>query len=208
MKKLFLAIVFTLLPFGGIYAQSPTPTSPPASVEASLVSPDTGINYTPLRDLLAAQRWRSANEKTVELMRQASGREKQGWVTTDAIRKFPCADLAITDRLWRQYSNDRFGFSVQFKIFTDTGNKPGKLVAVEAYQDFGDRIGWRKGEDWITFKENLNYTIDAPVGHLPAPRDAYQFSGGRLQFTYLTQRMIDCKIVSYTPPTPASMPTP
>jgi len=99
----------------------------------------------------------------------------------------------LAQQNWRQAS---FSFSTQFRIFIETGNRPGRLVAIENFQTFGDRIGWRKGGDWIIFKENLNYTLNAPVGHLPAPRDEYQIAGGRLEYTTLAQRLVTCNIVS------------
>jgi hypothetical protein len=104
------------------------------------------------------------------------------------------------DQLWKEASNGRFSFSTQFRIFIDTGNRPGRLVAIENFQAFGDQVGWRKNSDWIIFKENLNYTLAAPVGHLPAPRSEYQISGGRLEYTSLAQRLVTCNIVSLGQP--------
>ena len=68
MKKLILAVVLTLLPLGSILAQSPAPNNTPPSTDSSLVSPETGIDYTSLRDLLKTQQWRSANERTNALV--------------------------------------------------------------------------------------------------------------------------------------------
>jgi hypothetical protein len=112
------------------------------------------------------------------------------------LQKLACWDLQKMDQLWKEASGGRFSFSTQFRIFIETGNRPGRLVAIENFQTFGDQIGWRKGGDWIIFKENLNYTLNAPVGHLPAPRDEYQIAGGRLEYTTLAQRLVTCNIVS------------
>lgn len=213
IPKLVLAFALTWLPANSTSAQLPFPANPdsdsPAG-EVSLVSPQTGIDYAPLQKLLAQQKWRQANETTRELMLQAAGREAQGWVTAQDVEKFPCWDLKAIDGLWQQYSNGRFGFSVQFPIFVATGNKPGRLVASEAYEEFGDRVGWRQpnpdpaggpAREWIAFKGNLNYSLEAPVGHLPNPRQEYQITGGRLEYTVLTQRLVACQLVSYPTPT-------
>jgi hypothetical protein len=178
--------------------------SPPAEVqpERSLVSPDSGIDYAPLQQLLQSQQWRSANEMTGQLMQRAAGRNLQGWVRTEDIAQFPCWDLKTIDNLWMTASKGRFGFTPQFAIYIETGNRPGRLVASDSYDAFGDRVGWRGSGDaivarqWIGFKENLNFSLSAPVGHLPNPRQEYQITGGRLQYTALTKRLLDCKVVS------------
>lgn len=181
--------------------------SQPAST--GLVSPTTGIDYTGLQNLLARQQWRKANDLTRDLILRATGRERQGWFTLEDLQKLACPDLQTIDNLWKEASNGRFGFSPQYRIFIETGNKPGRLVAIENYQEFGDRVGWRKGNDWIIFKENLDYSIDAPRGHLPSLRSEYQISGARLEYTTLAQRLVTCKIVPAPPsPSPSFSPSP
>jgi hypothetical protein len=171
-------------------------TSPtPLVSQTSLVSPTTGIDYTVLSNLLARREWRKANDTTRDLILRATGRELQGWFTIQDLQKLACWDLRTIDRLWKEASGGRFGFTIQYAIFTEAGNKPGRLVAIENYQNFGDRVGWRKNEDWIIFKENLDYSLEAPSGHLPSLRSEYQISGGRLEYTTLAQRLVSCDIV-------------
>lgn len=205
LKKLALTVVLSSLPLGTVLSQSePTQSNPTTSSDAMLVSPVTKVDYAPLRVLLATRQWRQANEKTIDLLMEATGRSKQGWIPAEELKKLPCWDLKTIDDLWREYSNNHFGFSVQFPLFVETGNRPGRLVDVEAYQKFGDRVGWRKDGDWIVFKADLNYSTDAPLGHLPSPRQEYQFAGGRLEYTTLAQTMVSCKMVNYTPQNPAT----
>lgn len=205
MKKLWLAIMFTLIPLAALTNAQPVSDKPENTDSvSSLISPETGVDYTSLENLLKKGKWRDANEETLKLMLEAAGRKLQGWIPTDKIKTFACWDLETIDKLWSEYSQGRFGFKVQYQIFVDTGNRPGKLLAVEKYQDFGDRIGWRTNNDWIIFKENLNYSLDAPIGHLPAPRREYQITGGRLEYTTLAQRMVECRLVNdnTAPPLP------
>lgn len=205
-KYILLAGLLSLLSAWSAIAQLPakTPSSDP-NPDTSLVSPTTGIDYVPLQKLLASGQWREANEKTGQLFQQATHRTAPGWVRSDDIAVFPCWDLQTIDTLWKDASNGRFGFSAQFPIYIETGNKPGRLVATDAYDNFGDRVGWRiprndpknpKITDWIAFKENLNFTLEAPVGHLPNPRQEYQVTGGRLLYTALAQRLVECKVVT------------
>lgn len=181
---------------------SDTPTSHP-----ELISPTTKIDYTPLKNLLATQQWRKANEATLNLMLEAANRDRQGWLTTNDLQNFACWDLQMIDDLWKTYSKGHFGFSVQFPIYIATGNRPGRLVGIDAYEKFGDQVGWRttggntlnqaqQSQQWIIFKENFTYSLDAPVGHLPNPRQEYDITGSRLGYTSLSKRLIECKIVN------------
>jgi hypothetical protein len=201
-KYIVLASLLSLLSTWSAIAQLP---SAEPSTSPSLVSPITKVDYAPLQKLLSTGQWREANEKTGQLILQATNRSAPGWVRSDDIAVFPCWDLQTIDTLWKQASNDRFGFSAQFPIYIAAGNKPGRLVATDSYDTFGDRVGWRipsnnpnkpKESDWIVFKENLNFSLEAPVGHLPNPRQEYQVTGGRLLYTALTKRLVECKVVT------------
>lgn len=201
LNKFLLAIAFLFVPINSVVAQrvSPSPIVLPSNsteTKITLVSPATNIDYLPLKNLLAAQKWRQANDETRRLMLQAAKRDQQGWLTSEDIAQMPCWDLKTVNDLWKEYSNGHFGFSVQYAIFVDTGNKPGRLMAPDAYDKFGSQIGWRQNNEWVLFKENLDYSLSAPIGHLPNPRDEYQINGGRLEYTNLTKRISDCKIVT------------
>ena len=186
-------------------AATPTPTSSPA---ISLISPSTGIDYAPLQKRLQAQQWQAANDLTRILMLRAAKRDRQGWLTAEDIQQLPCWDLQTIDNLWKTYSDGRFGFTVQYGIFVSTGNRPGRLMMPEAYDKFGDQVGWRKDNQWIIFKQGLDYRLEAPRGHLPNPRDEYQINGGRLEYTNLTKRLSDCQIVTIPSLTPSPKPSP
>ncbi|BFM40009.1 periplasmic protein, function unknown [Synechocystis sp. LKSZ1] len=183
------------------------PTAPKLVSESSLISPETKIDYTPLQVALNNQQFQKANEITHRLLLTAAGRIAQGWFRGEDIEKLPCWDLKTIDTLWKTASKGRFGFSVQYDIFVKTGNRPGRLMAPEAYDKFGEEIGWRQNNQWTIFKQNLNYTLQAPVGHLPNPRDEYQINGGRLEYTGLMGRLQSCKIVSSPNPTPSPKPS-
>lgn len=198
-KKLVLVLALLIVPMSQGLAQLPSQDASEPKGEFALISPTTGVDYTPLRNLLQAQKWRDANDRTLTLMLQAADRAAQGWLTTQNIETMACWDLQTIDGLWKAYSQGRFGFSVQLPIYLDTGNKPGRLVADDAFQTFGDRVGWRKNGDWITFKGNLNYSLSAPEGHFPFPRSEYQITGGRLEYTTLAKRLVECKLGPTSP---------
>ncbi|MFN6513994.1 MAG: GUN4 domain-containing protein [Nostoc sp. CreGUA01] len=155
--------------------------------------------YAQLAYYLAALKWKEADEETLKVMLEVAGRDKQGYLTPDDIRKFPCEDLRIIDQLWVNYSNGHFGFSVQKKIYLEEGgllegsrtSSPFKKVLApfktiyarfggrvrddddeqyQAYCRFGDRVEWRVKEGWIGLIE-VKYSTFAERGHLPVTRE-------------------------------------
>ncbi len=137
----------------------PTPTT---LSEVELNS-EKGIDYTDLRALLTLGQWKQANEETVRVLLQTVDRDKDGWLTFDDIKQIPCAELEIIDRLWVNYSNGRFGFSVQHQIWLELGGK----VSYEIERCLGDLVGWRQNGKWLPYK-HLTFDLDALPGHLPA----------------------------------------
>lgn len=57
-------------------------------------------------------------------MCEVMDRQKERWLDVEHIQNFPCQDLRNIDHLWVKYSEGRFGFSVQKKIYLDCGAKP------------------------------------------------------------------------------------
>ncbi|MGB7440135.1 MAG: GUN4 domain-containing protein, partial [Coleofasciculaceae cyanobacterium] len=120
------------------------PTPPPPKPDEVELRSEKGVDYTKLRDLLAAGKWKEADEETAEVMIKAAGQEERGYLEREDIEKFPCADLRTIDQLWVKYSNGRFGFSVQKRIWLEVGGK----VDYETEKKLGDRLGWRGGGEW------------------------------------------------------------
>jgi hypothetical protein len=69
--------------------------------------------------------------------------------------------------LWLKYSQNRFGFSVQKKIWVDNGGKLDGSYDYDTYCKLGNKVGWRKGGDWLN-KSVLTFNTNALPGHLPA----------------------------------------
>jgi hypothetical protein len=53
------------------------------------------MDYTYLRDLLAAQNWKEADEETARIVLTLSGRKVEGWLDCESIAKFACDELAM-----------------------------------------------------------------------------------------------------------------
>ncbi len=87
------------------------------------------------------------------------------WLNVEDCKNFPPKELKIIDQLWLKYSNGKFGFSVQKQIWLDCGGKVGEYDG-DIYKKLGDKVGWRKGGNWLNYSE-LNFTTNAPHGQFP-----------------------------------------
>ncbi len=123
--------------------------------------------YRRLSNLLASQNWQEADEETLRVMLEVANCTKKGYLDIQDCQNFPREDLRIIDQLWLDYSNRKFGFSVQKQIWLDLGGKIGKYDP-DTYQKFADTIGWRKNGNWLSYNEFTFKTEDALLGHLPS----------------------------------------
>lgn len=131
-----------------------------SSTVTSGLSPD---DYQRLRTLLAAQHWQAADQETAKLMLKVSRRD--GWLRVADIETFPAQELHRIDKMWREYSRDRFGLTVQKQIWQSILDK--QKSHWQAWCSFGDRVGWRVKGNWVSYNR-LQFSPDAPVGELPA----------------------------------------
>ncbi|MGI8500770.1 MAG: GUN4 domain-containing protein [Hassallia sp.] len=131
------------------------------------------VGYEKLQELLAAGKWKEANEETRIVMLKIAGLIKQGYFQLKDIEQFPSQDLYTIDQLWVTSSNGQFGFSVQRNIWQNVK---------EDWHKFGIRIKWAEDEnkyqvfEWIS-KDNLIFSLKAPQGHLPAVFTITQSTG-------------------------------
>jgi hypothetical protein len=160
---------------------------------------DVGMNYSKLRDFLKAGKWKEADEETLRVMLAVVKREKEGWLDVNSINNFPCADLRTIDQLWVKYSDGRFGFSVQKRIYQGLGGT--REYNEEIWDKFGDKVGW-KGGNWLYYKD-ITFDKKAPEGHLPAAWMVSYGGGywvfwglglGELGGSSLASRLVKCNI--------------
>ena len=133
---------------------------------------DVGMDYRKLRDYLAQGKWKEADEETRRVMLAVAKREKEGWLDVEDIDNFPCADLRTIDRLWVKYSDGKFGFSVQKRIYQGFGGT--REFDGEVLEKFWNKVGWKKGGDAICTEYGIRYEMawlwtrqKAQEGHLP-----------------------------------------
>ncbi|GCL35975.1 serine/threonine kinase [Sphaerospermopsis reniformis] len=129
---------------------------------------DVGMDYNKLQNYLKAGNWKEADKETAQVMLEVAKREKEGWLDTEHIDNFPYKDLRTIDQLWVKYSDGRFGFSVQKRIYQGLGGT--REYNSEIWNKFGDKVGWRKGGSWLRsglYYRDITFDIKAPEGHLP-----------------------------------------
>ncbi len=140
----------------------PTPPVPEVKKEPVELLSTKGIDYRELEKWLKAKEWRKADELTAKHMLEVANRESQGWLDEESIKTFPCEDLQTIDRLWVYYSNSKFGFSIQKKLWLECGGEIGKYD-YEVWKKFAAKVGWYhpQNEKWRTYTEFMNDTENA-----------------------------------------------
>jgi uncharacterized caspase-like protein len=149
----------------------PNPPIPNQSEPEIELKSEVGVDYSKLKKLLSQGKWKEADEETARVMLKAAKEEHKGSLDSGDIKKVPCADLRTIDQLWVKYSNGKFGFSVQKKIYIECGGKlDAKFLENEIMYQFSQRVGWQVNREWISY-ENLTFDASAPSGHLPVGSD-------------------------------------
>ncbi len=149
---------------------------------------ECGIDHTKLRDLLEVGDYKAADQETYEVMIRAVEKEPGDYFTSDELLNFPCKDLLAIDRLWVKYSQGRFGFSVQKKIYVECGAQlDGKYLGDKMWQAFGDQVGWRVNGSWLSYTD-VTFGTSAPNGHLPMV--SFEF----LEWPMFSSRIETCKV--------------
>ncbi|KAH7835070.1 hypothetical protein Vadar_022595 [Vaccinium darrowii] len=160
-----------------------TTTTPPlshslSSTTFSLISsttPSTTTQSDPLLSFdllhhhLSTQNFRQADEETRRLLIALAGDQavNRGYVFFSEAQFISQSDLKSIDTLWKTHSNNKFGYSVQRKIWKK---------ANKDFTKFFMKVGWMKKLD--TEMEQYNYRAfpnefiwelneETPEGHLP-----------------------------------------
>lgn len=118
------------------------------------------IDYSPLQDCLIAQDFQEADRLTLVKLCELAGPTavRRKWVYFTEVEQFPNLDLQTIDRLWRIYSEDKFGFSVQRKIWLGVGQNWDRLWP---------RLAWKDDNIWTRYPGGFIWDLSAPDGHLP-----------------------------------------
>jgi len=132
-----------------------------AENDGSELLSDLGIDYSQLRDLLKAQDFKAADAETRSLLIKMSGEEavKRGWIYFAEVKRIPENDMSTLEDLWQVYSEGKFGFAQQRKIWKKCRSQ---------FDKFAEEVSWFtdtwKNRNW---PDEFIYSMEAPAGHLP-----------------------------------------
>ena len=147
--------------------------------------------YAQLRDYLAAGRWFDADIETINIIMAISGHSKLEELKPTDIEIFPGNALRVIDNLWLKYSEGKFGFSVQLKIYKSVGGHLEATIAQD--QDFvdkwGEKVGWRVNKKWRKC-EDLDFSLNAPTGCHPS--QWWNSPYGSKMTNYFLARLMRC----------------
>ncbi len=122
--------------------------------------------YSQLQQLLKKGNLKEADQETTRVILDAVNRSRDD-LTPDDMKKLPCNILQVIDRLWRDYSGDRFGFSVQLRLYYEVEGSIDTLRSqnMDVLGKYGDRVGWRKEGQWQGGNyHTFDFTLSAPEG--------------------------------------------
>ncbi|MEO0852740.1 MAG: GUN4 domain-containing protein [Cyanobacteria bacterium J06648_11] len=144
-----------------------------------------------LQQYLATGQWSEADKATIAAIVSIAGKEELEDLSPNDIRRFPCEDLQVLDKLWNRYSQGRFGFGVQMRFYLELGGTTETAAAqnTELVERWGDRLGWRDGNRWRKCSE-LDYSLNAPVGCHPSRW--WNSPYGSKMTNYFLYRLLTC----------------
>ncbi len=149
--------------------------------------------YGLLRELLEAGKWKEADLETTRVMIEVTGAAELDEITPEDLKRFPCNAITLIDQLWQKYSNNRFGFSVQLRLYQSLGGNMDTIRAQknEFLNRVSEKIGWSVDGKRIQY-DDFDFSLDLAEGALPGN---WWFSpyGTKMANFFLT-RLIDCEI--------------
>lgn len=114
--------------------------------------------YLQLQDLLIQNDFQEADKLTSSILCLLANTVNRNWLYFSDVKQIPESELKLLDNLWKTYSKDKFGFSVQRQIW---------LANAKDWNILWDKIGWRRNEILCRYPEEFVWNLTAPNGHLP-----------------------------------------
>jgi GUN4-like/AAA-like domain len=134
-----------------------------SNLATDVIIPQT-VNYTRLRQLLAAGQWQEADRETKRILLELVGRTTENPFRLEDLGSLTAGDLHILDRLWSEYSDGHFGYSIQQQIWQNLASDRSTPQRIE---HFLQRIGWNDGRHLRSW-HRLFFSLRSPAGHLPS----------------------------------------
>ncbi len=161
--------------------------------DALMLLADT-YRYGKLRELLEAGKFKEADLETTRVMIEITGKPELDEITPDDLKKFPCNAIMVIDQLWQKYSNNRFGFSIQLRLYQNLGGNMDTIRAQENQylQLVSEKIGWRVNGKLVPY-DDFDFSLDAAAdGALPG--NWWNSPYGAKMANFFLARLIACEI--------------
>jgi hypothetical protein len=131
-------------------------------------APVASANFAELATALQEKRFRDADDLTRQALINLAGPSaiQRGYVYFSEVPDLPVEDMAEIERLWRDASDQKFGFVAQRKIFNS--KKINKDI-----ESFFRKIDWQKPDGSLRTwsadadRDTFIYDMDGATGHLP-----------------------------------------
>ena len=164
-----------------------------ASLEEKLLRVSNIYRYEALQNFLKEGKWLEADKETVRLILSIAGQDKLENLRPEEIALLDCSELQVIDRLWQNYSDNRFGFSIQAQTYHDLGGSIQTTIEQDAklIEKWGDKLGWRESGNWIRCSD-LDYSENAAEGGLPGLW--WNSPYGSKMTNYFLARLMNCNI--------------
>ncbi|MFP4009463.1 MAG: GUN4 domain-containing protein [Spirulinaceae cyanobacterium] len=160
LVKILALACLSLVTFGVAIA------CPPAHLDA----------FQPLQAALTTPDWQSSDRLSREMIADEIAASPY-YYDNNELDRLSCETLQNIDNLWQEASEGKFGLRSQLEIWQEV-EVPGDIR--QTVDKFRDRVGWKRNEpltedqlfsmrfdrDWRS-ELDLNYSLEAPAGHLP-----------------------------------------
>ncbi len=109
--------------------------------------PGTGpkeINYEQLEKFLKSKKFKEADQETWNIIFSLSNKNKDSWLNPEDVKNLSCDNFNTINGLWNQYSQGKFGFKKQSKIWLNLGGEPGIFEKKDEKlaKSFRNSVGW------------------------------------------------------------------
>nr|YP_009297608.1 hypothetical protein Hrvl_092 [Hildenbrandia rivularis]AOM67152.1 hypothetical protein Hrvl_092 [Hildenbrandia rivularis] len=131
-----------------------------------LLKSQKNMDYQLLQSLLINKRFQEANMLTHRILCELSSLYcgRRSWLYFTDVLSLPITDLHTIDSLWRVHSLNKFGFSIQRKIWLSSNKNWSKMWKA---------IGWKTNHVFCRYPNDFYWNMDAPTGHLPLFNQLY-----------------------------------
>jgi hypothetical protein len=151
--------------------------------------------YKQLQQFLQQGDFKGADAETTRIMLDVVNEERDTLTPAD-VSKFPCNVIQIIDQLWQDYSEQKFGFTVQLKTYYAVGGNIDTIRAqdIKIMREFAQKIGWfdENYESRAGDYDNWDFSLSAPAGCFPA--HWWKSPYGLKMVTFFFSRLIACDI--------------